>query len=104
MYQNRRNLLPCTVRTSSQGSCNEKVGCLLGYSMPIGRISALHRALITIGMFKYNQGDVEGTISSPLQLSILDVTKVKTIIIFYIFYILERAKCLDGKYLFGHSK
>ena len=53
---------------------------------------------------RHVQGDVEGIISSPLQLSILDVTKVKTIIIFYIFYILERAKCLDGKYLFGHSK
>ncbi len=29
--QNRRNLLPCIVRTSLQRSCNQRVGCLLLY-------------------------------------------------------------------------
>ncbi len=28
LAQNRRNSLPCTVRTSKQKSCNQKVGCL----------------------------------------------------------------------------
>ena len=32
LAQNKRNSLPCTVRTSRQRSCNQRVSCLL-YSM-----------------------------------------------------------------------
>ena len=35
LAQNRCNSLPCTVRISRQRSCNQKVGCLLNFTLLI---------------------------------------------------------------------
>ncbi len=42
--KNRCNSLPCTVRTSRQRSCNQRVGCLLGIWLGSGHGSVSERA------------------------------------------------------------
>ena len=46
LAQNRRNSIPCTVRTSRQRACNQRVGCLL---CNMARINDLWDVSLDIG-------------------------------------------------------